>query len=194
MLDLFRWKLAPDRINRIIYNAVCHGLNFCSPLLFLRLKCCTNLHKFIASCNFVPFFWRKKSKSAHKETRVSTGNFKLVEKSSSPSPSPSPSPLRLKTCSLIRRWPKVCSGQHVACLLLTATSAMLAHLGHQLMLFANFARASLCMLLESVASWPATTGPRAKGNFIVSLFRPPFCQFAAENFVFFAYYSLCSNL
>lgn len=41
------------------------------------------------------------------------------------------------------------SGQHVACLLLTATSAMLAHLGHQLMLFANLVLASFCILFSS---------------------------------------------
>jgi len=105
----------------------------------------------------------------------------------------------------------VCSGQHVACLLLTATSAMLAHLGHQLMLFANFARPSLCMLLESVASWPRTIAPRASGNsgnFIVprpllaawKLIFPPTalctktCSWPADTFRFFAGYILSALL
>jgi len=105
----------------------------------------------------------KKEKSAGKQEFDS--NFKLVEKSSSPFPSRGwPFMPALFFFLLFGRWPKVCSGQHVACLLLTATSAMLAHLGHQLMLFANFARPSLCMLLESVASWPRTIAPRASGN------------------------------
>lgn len=50
-------------------------------------------------------------------------------------------------------WGKVYSGQHVACLLLTATSAMLAHLGHQLMLFANFVQPCLRYLYCSLLSF-----------------------------------------